>query len=276
MSETILRVNNLRKDFTNRQRRKKGQDNMVHAVNNVSFEMQRGRTLGLVGESGCGKSTAAKMVMGLIPVDGGSIYYEDICLVDTEQHRKIKNKEMEQLRKRMQIVFQDPSSCLDPRKNIEQLISEGIRKHKICPKNEMRDYCIEMMDSCGLEPSLLMRYPHELSGGQKQRVAIARSFALKPDFVVCDEITAALDVSVQSQILNLLLDLKEKTNVTYLFISHNLEVVKYFCDDIIIMKQGEIVERGKCLEVYENPKEAYTKLLLESIPGQMIEQNKWN
>ncbi len=276
MSETILQVNNLRKDFTNRQRRKKGQDNMVHAVNNVSFEMQRGRTLGLVGESGCGKSTAAKMVMGLIPVDGGSIYYEDICLVDTEQHRKIKNKEMEQLRKRMQIVFQDPSSCLDPRKNIEQLISEGIRKHKICPKNEMRDYCIEMMDSCGLEPSLLMRYPHELSGGQKQRVAIARSFALKPDFVVCDEITAALDVSVQSQILNLLLDLKEKTNVTYLFISHNLEVVKYFCDDIIIMKKGEIVERGNCLEVYENPKEAYTKLLLESIPGQMIEQNKWN
>lgn len=249
---------------------------MVHAVNNISFEMQRGRTLGLVGESGCGKSTAAKMVMGLIPVDGGSIYYEDICLVDTEQHRKIKNKEMEQLRKRMQIVFQDPSSCLDPRKNIEQLISEGIRKHKICPKNEMRDYCIEMMDSCGLEPSLLMRYPHELSGGQKQRVAIARSFALKPDFVVCDEITAALDVSVQSQILNLLLDLKEKTNVTYLFISHNLEVVKYFCDDIIIMKKGEIVERGNCLEVYENPKEAYTKLLLESIPGQMIEQNKWN
>ena len=276
MSETILRVNNLRKDFTNRQRRKKGQDNMVHAVNNVSFEMQRGRTLGLVGESGCGKSTAAKMVMGLIPVDGGSIYYEDICLVDTEQHRKIKNKEMEQLRKRMQIVFQDPSSCLDPRKNIEQLISEGIRKHKICPKNEMRDYCIEMMGSCGLEPSLLMRYPHELSGGQKQRVAIARSFALKPDFVVCDEITAALDVSVQSQILNLLLDLKEKTNVTYLFISHNLEVVKYFCDDIIIMKQGEIVERGNCLEVYENPKEEYTRLLLESIPGQMIEQNKWN
>lgn len=276
MSETILQVNNLRKDFTNRQRRKKGQDNMVHAVNNISFEMQRGRTLGLVGESGCGKSTAAKMVMGLIPVDGGSIYYEDICLVDTEQHRKIKNKEMEQLRKRMQIVFQDPSSCLDPRKNIEQLISEGIRKHKICPKNEMRDYCIEMMDSCGLEPSLLMRYPHELSGGQKQRVAIARSFALKPDFVVCDEITAALDVSVQSQILNLLLDLKEKTNVTYLFISHNLEVVKYFCDDIIIMKKGEIVERGNCLEVYENPKEAYTKLLLESIPGQMIEQNKWN
>ena len=276
MSETILRVNNLRKDFTNRQRRKKGQDNMVHAVNNVSFEMQRGRTLGLVGESGCGKSTAAKMVMGLIPVDGGSIYYEDICLVDTEQHRKIKNKEMEQLRKRMQIVFQDPSSCLDPRKNIEQLISEGIRKHKICPKNEMRDYCIEMMDSCGLESSLLMRYPHELSGGQKQRVAIARSFALKPDFVVCDEITAALDVSVQSQILNLLLDLKEKTNVTYLFISHNLEVVKYFCDDIIIMKQGEIVERGNCLDVYENPREEYTKLLLESIPGQMIEQNKWN
>lgn len=276
MSETILRVNNLKKDFMSRQRRKTNQDNFVHAVNQVSFVMQKGRTLGLVGESGCGKSTVAKMIMGLLPVDQGSIYYEDRCIVDTEKHIKIKNKEMEQLRKRMQIVFQDPSSCLDPRKNIEQLITEGIKKHCICPKNEMREYCIEMMESCGLEPSLLMRYPHELSGGQKQRVAIARSFALKPEFVVCDELTAALDVSVQSQILNLLLDLKEKTGVTYLFISHNLEVVKYFCDDIIIMKKGEIIERGNCLNVYANPSEEYTKLLLKSIPGQMIEQNVWN
>ena len=166
MSETILKVKNLKKDFMNRQKRNKNKVDLIHAVNNVSFEMQEGRTLGLVGESGCGKSTVAKIIMGLIPLDQGSIYYKEQCIIDTDKNIKIKSKDMEQLRKRMQIVFQDPSSCLDPRKNIEQIITEGIKKHRICPKNEMRDYCIDMMENCGLEPSLLMRYPHELSGGQ--------------------------------------------------------------------------------------------------------------
>lgn len=276
MDKVILSVKNLKKEFANRQGKRMEKDAKVHAVNDVSFEMRKGRTLGLVGESGCGKSTVAKMIMSLISVDQGSIYYEDKCIVDTVEHKRMKAKELEQLRKQMQIVFQDPSSCLDPRNTIEQIISEGVRKHKICQKKDIREYCVYMMENCGLESSLLMRYPHELSGGQKQRVAIARSFALNPKFVVCDEITAALDVSVQSQILNLLLELKEKTNVTYLFISHNLEVVKFFCDDIIIMKQGEIVESGKCIDVYENPSCQYTELLLESIPGKNIKNNIWN
>ena len=260
MDKVILSVKNLKKEFANRQGKRMEKDAKVHAVNDVSFEMKKGRTLGLVGESGCGKSTVAKMIMSLIPVDQGSIYYEDKCIVDTLAHKRMKAKELEQLRKQMQIVFQDPSSCLDPRNTIEQIISEGVRKHKICQKKDIREYCVYMMENCGLESSLLMRYPHELSGGQKQRVAIARSFALNPKFVVCDEITAALDVSVQSQILNLLLKLKEKTNVTYLFISHNLEVV----------------ESGKCIDVYENPSCQYTKLLLESIPGKNIKNNIWN
>ncbi len=268
MSDSIFRAKHLKKTYKVRSASISGESKIVHAINDVSFEIERGKSMGLVGESGCGKSTVAKTILNLIPLDSGSIYLEEQCLYDSKAKIVLKNKEWEKLRKRMQIVFQDPSSCMDPKKNVEQILMAGIKKHQICEKSDMKDYCIEMLEKCGLNRSLMMRYPYELSGGQKQRVAIARSFALKPEFVVCDEITASLDVSVQSQILNLLLDLKEKMNVTYLFISHNLEVVKYFCDDIMIMQKGEIVERGKCMDVYANPSHKYTKLLLKSIPAE--------
>ena len=274
MEEVLLRGAQLKKEYKHRKGIFRGTQKIVYAVKDVSFQIERGKILGLVGESGCGKSTVAKTILNLIPADGGSVSFRNTCLFDYEHHRKITQKEMEKLRKKMQIVFQDPASCLNPRKNIEQIISEGIKKHNVCEKSRMREYCIEIMEKCGLDRSLLMRYPHELSGGQKQRVAIARVFALKPEFIVCDELTAALDVSVQSQILNLLLDLKEQSGLTYLFISHNLEVVKYFCDDVIIMYKGEIVEQGKCLEVYEHPLHPYTKLLMDSIPAETPETRK--
>lgn len=271
MGEILLKAEKLEKQYILKKdvwSRKK----IFHALNGVSFSVEKGKTLGIVGESGCGKSTIAKGILNLIPLDGGKVYFEDECLFDREKKKQISQKEMRSLRKKIQIVFQDPSSCLDPRKNIEQIICEGVKKHKICEKENMREYCIDIMQKCGLDKNLLMRYPHELSGGQKQRVAIARAFALKPDFIVCDEITSALDVSVQSQILNLLLDLQEESQMTYLFISHNLDVVKNFCDDVIIMYMGRIVEEGKCREIYENPVHPYTKLLMNSIPAKVPEE----
>lgn len=294
MSEIILKVEHLNKEYTGRSGRLTGKQNVLKALNDVSFQIEKGKILGLVGESGCGKSTVAKAVLNLIPVNGGKVIFDGICLYDIENNTKITRKEMEKLRRKMQIVFQDPASCLDPRKNVEQIICEGIKKHillrgsryeeegvkrctegnKIRDKKEMRDYCIEVMEKCGLDKTLLMRYPHELSGGQKQRVAIARVFALHPKFIVCDEITSALDVSVQSQILNLLLDLKEQSGLTYLFISHNLDIVRNFCDDVMIMYLGEIVESGTSSEIYSNPVHPYTKLLMDSVPVQTPEERR--
>lgn len=268
MQEIILKVEHLEKSYKSRRGK------ITQAVKDVSFELSKGRILGLAGESGCGKSTAARLIMNLIPADGGSVSFNGKCLFDTAADKKISHREMERLRWRMQIVFQDPASSLDPRKNIEQIICEGIRKHNICRKEEVRDYCADIMEKCGLDHILMKRYPRELSGGQRQRAAIARVFALNPEFIVCDELTASLDVSVQSQILNLLLDLKEQNGLTYLFISHNLEVVRYFCDDVMIMHKGEIVERGCCRDVYLRPENPYTRLLIDSIPAEQPENRK--
>lgn len=181
---------------------------------------------------------------------------------------------MEQLRRHMQIIFQNPASCLNPKKNVEQLVSEGVKKHKICSKSEVREYCLNILKQCGLEEKCLLNYPSELSGGQKQRVGIARALALNPEFIVCDEITASLDVSVQAQILNLLLDIKEERGMTYLFISHNLDIVKGMCDEVIIMYKGCIVEKAKSEELFEQPKHPYTELLLKSLPAAYPDQKK--
>lgn len=268
MADIILKAEHLEKNFKSR----KGQ--ITQAVKDISFCIEKGKVLGIAGESGCGKSTVAKMILNLISADGGRVEFQHQCLYDIESGSIISRKEMEKLRKKMQIVFQDPSSCLDPRKSVEQIICEGVRKHNVCAKEEMGDYLAEIMEKCGLDHILRKRYPRELSGGQRQRVSIARVFALKPEFIVCDELTASLDVSVQSQILNLLLDLKEQNGLTYLFISHNLDVVRYFCDDVAIMYKGEIVERGKCQDVYLKPANSYTRLLLDSIPAESPENKK--
>lgn len=276
MSETILRAENLSKIYTGRKHLFSKHQNEKIAVDHVSLEIKKRQSVGLVGELGCGKSTVARAVLNLIPMNGGRVDFYDTCLYDVEKGIKVSQDKMQKLRRQMQIVFQDPSASLDPTKNIEQIMQEGIKKHNVCDKKDIREYCVEALSRCGLEKELMMRYPHELSGGQKQRVSIARSFALNPQFIACDELTAALDVSVQSQILNLLLDLKEKNNLTYLFISHNLEIVRYFCDELYIMYLGNIVEKGKCKDLYQSPLHPYTRLLLNSIPANNPSQRKKN
>ena len=185
-----------------------------------------------------------------------------------ENNIKISNSDMTKLRSEIQIIFQDPYASLDPRKSVGQIVSEGIKKHKIVPKDKVEEKTKEMLELCGLDATSVFRYPHEFSGGQRQRIGIARALAMNPKFIVCDEPTAALDVSIQSQILNLMLDLKEKFGLTYLFISHNFSVVKSFCDEIAVMYLGQIVEKGKADEVYNNPKHPYTKALISSVPIQ--------
>lgn len=274
MSKPLLTVEHLKKYYTGRNGLFSGKQIVNRAVNDVSFTIPKGITVGLVGESGCGKSTVGKAVLNLISPTSGKVVYDDTVLYDTEAGILLSQQDMTKLRQRMQIIFQDPSSCLNPRKNVEQIISEGIRKHKICPKNEIRDHCIEIMEKCGLDRIQMMRYPHEFSGGQRQRIGIARALALHPEFVVCDEPTAALDVSIQSQILNLMLDMKEQFSLTYLFISHNMGVVEHFCDRIIIMYLGYIVEEGDCRQIYSNPLHPYTQLLMESVPARHPDQAK--
>ena len=246
----------------------------VKSVRGVSFDLKEGEAIAIVGESGCGKTTVGKALLNLLPVDGGKVIFQGKCIYDIDNHKMCSYKEMEQLRRHMQIIFQNPASCLNPKKNVEQLVSEGVKKHKICSKSEVREYCLNILKQCGLEEKYLLNYPSELSGGQKQRVGIARALALNPEFIVCDEITASLDVSVQAQILNLLLDIKEERGMTYLFISHNLDIVKGMCDEVIIMYKGCIVEKAKSEELFEQPKHPYTELLLKSLPAAYPDQKK--
>ena len=264
MSKYLLEVNNIAKAYSNRGKLFSPRTTR-YAVRNVTFNIPKGTSLGLVGESGCGKTTLGKCILNLIQPDAGQVLYDGKELFDCSKKERIHYDAA--LRQKMQIIFQDPASSLNPCKTIEQAIEVGIRKHNMVPRNQVRDRCIEILQQCGLESFYMMRYPHELSGGQKQRVAIARALAVDPEFVVCDEPTAALDVSVQAQILNLMLDLKEERNLTYLFISHNLSIVRKFCDSIIIMYKGKIVEQDLSEEIYLSPLHPYTKLLLASIPA---------
>ena len=236
------------------------------SVDDVSFKIKKGSIVGLVGESGCGKSTLSKCILNLVDATSGSVIFEDKVLYDIELNKKISKKDMLNLRKDMQMIFQDPYSSLDPKITIGKTIVDGIRKHQNISKEEAYEEAKKALELCGLDKSYINRYPYEFSGGQRQRIAIARVLALKPKFIICDEPTSALDVSIQSQILNLMLDLKEKFNLTYLFISHNLNVTRCFCDEIIVMNNGKIVEDGDIKSIYLNPKNSYTKKLISSIP----------
>lgn len=267
MNDIIIQAQNLVKVYKSKKSIFSQKREEIRAIDDVSFEIKRGQIMGLIGESGCGKTTVGKALLNLTPVDSGKVVFQGKSIYDTGNHLPCNYKEMESLRKQMQMIFQNPSSCLNPKKNIEQLVSEGVRKHKICSKAETREYCLNILRQCGLEEKYFLNYPSELSGGQKQRVGIARALALNPEFIVCDEITSSLDVSVQAQILNLLLDIKEQREMTYLFISHNLEIVKGMCDEVMIMYKGCIVERAKSRELFENPKHPYTQLLIESLPA---------
>lgn len=270
----IFEVSNLKKYYQVRKKSFARGKEYVKSVDGVSFSIKENTILGLVGESGCGKSTIGKAVLGLTSPTGGKVKFKDNVIFDVENNTKISNSEMTKLRSQMQIIFQDPYASLDPRKSVGQIVSEGIKKHEIVPKDKIEDKTKEMLELCGLDATTMFRYPHEFSGGQRQRIGIARALAMNPKFIVCDEPTAALDVSIQSQILNLMLDLKDKFGLTYLFISHNFSVVKSFCDEIAVMYLGQIVEKGSAYEVYNNPKHPYTKALISSVPIQHPDEVK--
>jgi len=233
----------------------------VKAVDDVSFSIGRGETLGLVGESGCGKTTTGRCILRLERPTAGEILFEGENLCDLD--RRALNRK----RERMQVIFQDPFSSLNPRMKIGAIIGEPMRVHGICPnRREREDRVAELLAVCGLHPKFTDRYPHEMSGGQRQRVGIARALALKPDFIVCDEAVSALDVSIQAQIINLLEDLREQFRLSYLFIAHDLSVVRHLCHRIAVMYLGRLVELADSDELFANPLHPYTRALLAAVP----------
>lgn len=231
------------------------------AVDDVSFKLEAGETIGIVGESGCGKTTLGRAILKLHQPSGGQILFggEDITDYNTKQ--------MRHLRTEMQIIFQDPYSSLPPRATVGDILSEPVTVHNIVPKDQVKDYVLDLMDKCGLRDYYYERYPHEFSGGQRQRICIARALAVKPKLVICDEPVSALDVSIQAQIINLLKSLQKEMNLTYLFISHDLSVVKFISDKIGVMYLGSMVEFGRKEDIFSNPLHPYTKALFSAIPN---------
>ena len=232
----------------------------VKAVDGVSFDVHAGKTLGLVGESGCGKTTVGRTILRLVPATSGSVEFKG------EDFFAYRGERLRRLRRNMQIIFQDPVSSLNPRMNVGNIVGEPLEVHGIAKGSEKRDMVAGLLSRVGLDPSYAARYPHEFSGGQRQRIGIARALALSPDFIVCDEPVSALDVSIQSQILNLLDDLQRERNIAYLFVAHNLAVVEHFSDEVAVMYLGKIVEKASSRELYSNPKHPYTMALLSAVP----------
>jgi len=232
----------------------------VDAVCDVSFDIARGETLGLVGESGSGKSTTAYCVLQVLRPTSGSVVF------DGQELTELSRRELRPIRRRMQLVFQDPHASLDPRMTVGDIVEEPLVIHKIGSKRERRARVRELLDVVGFDPGFTNRYPHEFSGGQRQRIGIARALALSPDLIVCDEPVSALDVSIQAQILNLLKDLQDQFGLTYLFIAHDLAVVRAVSDRIAVMNDGRIVELGDADDLYAHPREEYTQALLQAIP----------
>lgn len=263
MNKPLLKVENFCKYFPVKNKNMFSRKKFyVKANDGLDLTIFKGETLGMVGESGCGKSTFGRTVLKLYPPTSGKIFYDGVDITD------YSNQEMIPLRQKAQIIFQDPYSSLNPRMTVGQIISEALVEHGLYKKGsqELEDHVIETMQKCGLDAYMIHRFPHQFSGGQRQRIGIARALALKPEFVVCDEAVSALDVSIQSQIINLLIDLKEKEGLTYLFISHDLSVVKHISDRIVVMYLGSEVELASSEKIYERPLHPYTKALLSAVP----------
>ena len=233
----------------------------LHAVDGVNITIEHKKTLGVVGESGCGKSTLGRVILRLIDATWGEVLYNNKNIFD------LSHNQMDTLRKKMQIIFQDPYSSLNPRMTVSEIIADPIKVFKlITKKNELEDRVYSLMKTVGLSERLVNTYPHELDGGRRQRIGVARALALDPDFIVCDEPVSALDVSIQAQILNLMMDLQEERGLTYMFITHDLSVVKHISHEIVVMYLGHCVERAPSRELFTNPLHYYTKGLLEAIP----------
>lgn len=257
----LLEVRNLRKAFPIKKSLTGKVQQELIAVDDISFKLYPGETLGIVGESGCGKTTMGRTILRLHDASGGEIIYNG---KNIENYSKSK---MRSLRTEMQIIFQDPYSSLPPRATVGDILSEPVRVHKIVPPSQVKDYVIDLMEQCGLRDYYYERYPHEFSGGQRQRICIARALSVNPKLVVCDEPVSALDVSIQAQIINLLKKLQKERNLTYLFISHDLSVVKFISDKIGVMYLGSMVEFGDKKDIFSNPLHPYTKALFSAIPN---------
>ena len=257
----LLDVRNLKKHFPIRQGLLQKTVGYVKAVDGISFTLERGKVLGIVGESGCGKSTAARVIMDLIPPSEGEVLFEG-----HDMYTKDRNVRRD-LRRRMNIVFQDPFNSLNPRMTVAQLVGEPLLAHRLVhSRRDMVLRAVDLIESCGLFGDQIYRYPHQFSGGQRQRICIARALASEPDFIVCDEAVSALDVSIQAQIINLLCDLREQRGLTYIFISHDLNVVRFISDEVAVMYLGQIVEKAPKETLFSNPAHPYTVALLNSVP----------
>jgi oligopeptide/dipeptide ABC transporter ATP-binding protein len=257
---TLVEARNLKKYFSAESGLWGKSGRKIFAVNDVSFKIREGETLGLVGESGCGKTTTGKLILRLLEATEGEVYF------DKNSISNFSSKELTKIRRDAQIIFQDPYSSLNPRKTVGKIIEDSLRIHDIGNARTRMNRVIELLNIVGLLPEHINRYPHEFSGGQRQRIGIARALVINPKFVVCDEPVSALDVSIQAQILNLLEDLQQKFNLTYLFIAHNFSVVKHISRRIAVMYLGKIVEIGKNEDIYEKPLHPYTQFLLSAIP----------
>lgn len=260
MSEYLVEVDNLVKHFPIRSGVFQKVVGQIKAVDGISFKIKRGETMGLVGESGCGKTTVGRSILRLIEPTSGSVR------IGEHDITSMKRTDLRPIRPQIQIIFQDPFSSLDPRMPVGEIIGEAVREHNLVPKSEYRDYILKIMEECGLRPYYIDRYPHEFSGGQRQRICIARALALNPQFIVCDEPVSALDVSIQAQIINLMMDLQEKHNLSYLFISHDLSVVEHISNSIGVMYLGTMMEMGDKNEIFNNPMHPYTQALFSAVP----------
>ena len=253
--KVLIEAKNLKKYF------KVGANSQLHAVDGVNFKIKRGTTLGVVGESGCGKSTLGRLLLRLYDVTDGQIIYDGTDIT------KLNAKELKPIRARMQMIFQDPSGSLDPRKSVKELIGEPLKIYKACKNRDEYDARIaEIMETVGLDERYAESFSHELDGGRRQRVGIARALSLQPQFIVCDEPVSSLDVSIQAQVLNLLKDLQAEFHLTYLFITHDLSVVKFFSDKIAVMYLGQLVETADSAELFRQPLHPYSQALLSAIP----------
>lgn len=257
----IVEVKNLKKHF-------KTPRGMLHAVDGVDFSIRKGQTLGIVGESGCGKSTLGRVLLHLLEPTGGSIFFQGDDITSLERHR------LKSIRKDMQMIFQDPYSSLNPRMTVSEIIAEPMQRYRLYKKQQIQAKVKELMETVGLAERLQTAYPHELDGGRRQRIGVARALALDPKFIVCDEPVSALDVSIQAQILNLMMNLQEEFGLTYMFITHDLSVVKHISDEIGVMYLGQLVEKCSSKNLFQLQYHPYTKALLSAIPRAKVNQSK--